>query len=68
MGVKQTVLPDGQPSNIAFTVLAQLSGNGDGHRPIQQNGEGRNFDSTSYEVKNEFDQSQPCYLMDIEFC
>ena len=26
MGVKHTVLPDGQPSTVAFTVLAQLCG------------------------------------------
>ena len=26
MGVKHTVLPEGQPSTVAFTVLAQLCG------------------------------------------
>ena len=49
MGVKHTVLPDGQPPTVAFTVLAQLCGpkaneTEMGAALFTKNGEGRNFD------------------------
>ena len=49
MGVKHTVLPDGQPPTVAFTVLAQPRGPKANERAIGtilfiKNGEGRNFD------------------------
>ena len=53
MGVKHTVLPDGQPQAEAFTVLAQLCGPranetemgaGDETEIFTKNGEGRNFE------------------------
>ena len=48
MGVKHTVLPDGQPPTVAFTVLAQLCGpkaneTEMGATLFTKNGEGRNF-------------------------
>ena len=48
MGVKHTVLPDGQPSAVAFTVLAQLCGpkaseTEMGAAFFTKSGEGRNF-------------------------
>ena len=47
--VKDTVLPDGQPQTVAFTVLAQLCGpkaneTEMGAVLLTKNGEGRNFD------------------------
>ena len=49
MGMKYTVLPDGQPPTVAFTVLAQLCGPKAneaemGAALFTKNGEGRNFD------------------------
>ena len=49
MGVKHTVLPDGQPLTVAFTVLAQLCGPKANETEMDaalftKNGEGRNFD------------------------
>ena len=49
MGVKHTLLPDGQPPTVAFTVLAQLCGlkaneTAMGTALFTKNGEGRNFD------------------------
>ena len=49
MGGTQTVLPDGQPPTVAFTVLVQLCGpkaneTEMGATPFTKNGEGRNFD------------------------
>ena len=49
MGVKHTVLPDGQRLTVAFIVLAQLCGPKSNEAEIgttlsTQNGEGRNFD------------------------
>ena len=49
MGVKNTVLPDGQPPAVAFTVPAQLCGQKANETEMGaalfiKNGEGRNFD------------------------
>ena len=49
MGVKYTVLPDGQPPTVALNVLAQLCGpkaneTEMGAALFTKNGEGRNFD------------------------
>ena len=49
MGVVPTVLPDGQPPTVAFTVLVQLCGpNANevemGAALFTKSGEGRNFD------------------------
>ena len=49
MGVKHTVLSDGQPETVAFTVLAQLcfpkaNEKEMGAALFTKNGEGRNFD------------------------
>ena len=49
LGVNHTVLPDGQPPAVAFTVLAQLCGpkaneTEMGATLFTKNGEGRNFD------------------------
>ena len=49
MGVKHTVLPDGLPPTVAFTVLAQLCGpkakeTEMGAALFTKNGEGRNSD------------------------
>ena len=49
MGVKHTVLPDGQPPTVAFAVLAQLCGPRANKTEMNatlfiNNGEGRNFD------------------------
>ena len=49
MGVKHTVLPDGQPPTVAFTVFAQLCGpkaneTEMGAALLTKNGEGRKFD------------------------
>ena len=49
MGVKHTVQPGGQPSTVAFTVLAQLCGPKAneaemGATLFTKNGEGRSFD------------------------
>ena len=48
MGVKHTVLPDGQPPTVAFTVLAHLCGPKANETEMGAvlftKGEGRNFD------------------------
>ena len=49
MGVKHTVLPDGQLPTVAFTVLEQLCGPKANETEMDaalftKNGEGRNFD------------------------
>ena len=49
MGVKHTVLPDGQPPTVAYNVLAKLCGpkaneSEMGAALFTNNGEGRNFD------------------------
>ena len=49
MGLKQTVLPDGQPPTVVSTVLAQLCGSKAietemGATLFTKNGEGRSFD------------------------
>ena len=49
MGMKHTVLPDGQPPIVTFTVLAQLCGpkaneTEMGGPLFTKNGEGRSFD------------------------
>ena len=53
MGVKRTLLPDGQPPTVAFTVLAQLCGpkaneTEMGAALFTKNGERRNFDFDYY--------------------
>ena len=49
MGVKHVVLPDSQPTTVAFTVLAQLCGQMTNETEMAalstKNGEGRNFAS-----------------------
>ena len=59
MGVKHTVLPDGQPSTVAFTVLAQLCGPqaNDAEAGVAiftKNSEGRNFDFLTLAAKGVF--------------
>ena len=48
VGVKRTMLPDGQPQTVAFTVLAQLrdpkANETEDAALLTINGEGRNFD------------------------
>ena len=52
MGVKHTVLPDGQPPNVAFTVLEELCGpkaneTEMGAALFTKNDEGKKFDFES---------------------
>ena len=55
MGLKHTVLPDGQPLAVSFTVLAQLwgpkaNGRETGTALFTKNGEGRTL-SLTLEIK-----------------
>ena len=54
MGVKQTLLPDGQPLTVLFTVLALLCGPNANEMEatlFTKNGEGRNFDIFDTQTK-----------------
>ena len=67
MGVKDTVLADGQPPTVAFTVAAQLCGpkaneTEMGAAPFTKNGEGRNFDMTCCSEKQQNNWGWACAL------
>ena len=75
-GVKHTVVPDGQPPTVAFTVLAQLcdpkaNETDMGAILFTKNGDRRNFDLTFFYYREDHSVVKPllidCIVNDLYF-